>query len=415
MCKLPERGREWETSISVAGSRTHLGPALLSCKSSKPAPASQNRPSVMLAPPEIGLAAPDCLRLELAPRERKSRVAPSTRGRQRHSLARLVKWEKNRKLARDHFLLTNLAPLSYTGSIKVTLSSMNQSQSSAGSTTAGQSAAPSGGNARYLRYVRSKLSKSRLNSVLSLTVGKQDSISSSALSTGAGSAASGKQNSDERCAADSQQVHGELMKTVECRQELVSSSEQVSIESRLTTSESLKPLDASGSRNQPSDSGDAAALPPNPATSIQQQQVIKKSSNFFQGFRSTLRGRRGSKQVAQLQHQQKQDDQQPVEVEQACLQQSHSLTSISSGQASSSNVISTSSRLSSAFGASKKFRHKLLHGVVSQQAAVEIDQQQQQQQEQQKFMFACSSSSTNANSVTTTTWTSSSESATPRK
>lgn len=268
---------------------------------------------------------------------------------------------------------------------------MNQSQTAGSQPTASTAAS---GNAKYLRYVRSKLSKSRLNSVLSLTVGKQDSLSCSPMGTGSGASKQATADAEGQSELAADKVHGELVKRLECKQELVSSSEQVRCESHLTTSESLTPP-------EPSEPGDAAALPPNPASS----QVIKKSSNFFQGFRSTLKGRRGSKQVGQLQAKQDEPAQQvEPESELSCLQQSQSLSSISSGQQAGNSIMSTSSRLSSAFGASKKFRHKLLHGVVGQPG------QQQAPGGQHELLIACTSSS-----VTTSTWTSSSESSRSRK
>lgn len=95
------------------------------------------------------------------------------------------------------------------------------------------------------------------------------------------------------------------------------------------------------------------------AKQLQQQSSFKKST-FFQGFRYTLKGRRGSKQVDK--QQQELATVSSAEQQQGgsgSIQQSHSLSSISGQPAS---------RLSS-FGTSKKFRHKLLLAAVGGSAS----------------------------------------------
>ena len=139
--------------------------------------------------------------------------------------------------------------------------------------TTNQSSGP-GGNAKYLRYVRSKLSKSRLNSVLSLS----------------GSPAASQACSEQ---LESQQQSTLELPSAAARRRQVVGPSLSSIEQALAAHES--------------DSA-STGTPPGPGDEPQQQASSKSTgggggggssaktkSTFFQGFRYTLRGRRGSK------------------------------------------------------------------------------------------------------------------------
>lgn len=102
------------------------------------------------------------------------------------------------------------------------------------------------------------------------------------------------------------------------------------------------------------------ALPPLSAKLQHQQSTTSssfKKSNFFQGFRSTLKGRRGSKQQQQqlLLQQQLEQAPHPNEPNSSTIQQSQSLCSISNQPLASKLVH---------LGASKKIKQKLLHGLI---------------------------------------------------
>ena len=252
-----------------------------------------------------------------------------------------------------------------TTTITTTTSSLaNQSLSaSAGGSGGG------GGNAKYLRYVRSKLSKSRLNSVLSL----------------AGSGGQAKElTGGDQSAPYQADLAAALSEPSELLlgQQLVASGAGPRVKSlakldvHRPVGVSLSSEPASGS-SAGGDSSAELATPPEEGqvasttgAKLRQQASVKKST-FFQGFRYTLRGRRGSKQRPQQQPTaaattttlattitttaiQNQTDELAAA---ATLQQSHSLSSISGGQSAQRSV--------SALGA----RHKLLHSDASTLAA----------------------------------------------
>lgn len=262
-----------------------------------------------------------------------------------------------------------------TGSIKVSAPCAGPTSSSvrAGS-QAGRPDAAGGssgsGNAKYLRYVRSKFSKSRLNSVLSLTGSGKDSATPP---TPADEQPAPEQATNGTGArnqlASSGNLQTELVR-LERQQHLVASSTEVELlarksqQLRLDLREPLGASPAAGEQPAPDEgAGAAGALPPAPRQLQHQQQSGAKKSNFFQGFRYTLKGRRGSKQVSQAPagslaggQPAAAAAQQPAGESSATLQQSVSLSSISSQPAGSALRLP-------GFGASKKFRHKLLHSV----------------------------------------------------
>lgn len=275
----------------------------------------------------------------------------------------------------------------------------------------------SGGNAKYLRYVKSKLSKSRLNSVLSiggsssskeaqaqeieqsqLAANSQQlaasgvlaeattTTSSSLLSTLATGSISSSSSMSSWSSSSMARLEKQRLQVSSGEVELLAQrSQQLSLE-MLTH---RKPIGASLSNSeligqQQAAGGDTPqpgnCLPPTSGSASKlvqqhQQQSSFKKSTFFQGFRYTLKGRRGSKaqQASQQEQQQALLEQQLQQVAADganTIQQSHSLSSISAGQP-------TGSRLSG----SKKFRQKLLlAGQASQVSTPSADASPQPQE-----------------------------------
>lgn len=202
-----------------------------------------------------------------------------------------------------------------------------------------------GGNAKYLRYVRSKLSKSRLNSVLSLSSGgsansNKENINNNSNNNNIRSGASGtSQNNSlnfgslEQQGTPSTAASGETLlmnpfdlQSAEQRQQqqqqqsgaiyeqqqqlLLSTSGRTSLARSVQVihlGQTHKPISVSLSSelaapgeaaNEANSSVECKQQKPAP---LKQQASISKKSNFFSGFRSTLRGRRSSKQVQQQQ------------------------------------------------------------------------------------------------------------------
>lgn len=190
-----------------------------------------------------------------------------------------------------------------TGSIKVSSSNNQQNQSNSSGSSGG------GGNAKYLRYVRSKLSKTRLNSVLSLAGGsssKQDQAPpghsvGAELPPLSGGGLSEIQLSAESSAMFVSQQHQQYQQRLDSdgtSQQF--KAELVGAERQHHFGTSNLEVSGHGERqqllNQLPPSGTAFVVSQQ-RRPLQQQASIKKS-NFFQGFRYTLRGRRGSKQQA---------------------------------------------------------------------------------------------------------------------
>lgn len=220
-----------------------------------------------------------------------------------------------------------------------------------------QSASSGGGNAKYLRYVRSKLSKSRLNSVLSLSgVGSgggkdstspSDSLNPSFFEQASGGTINAGLNQSRGSAGGNtnepaDQTGGPLEQLVDqeqtgCRElfekqqqqqlstsdaascsllakgVLIRTSQQIEMQ-RASLMKVHKPIGPSLS-NEPApisafdlQQQQAGATTTTTTTNrqgtLRQQASMSKKSNFFSGFRSTLRGRRGSKQQASQQQQQ---------------------------------------------------------------------------------------------------------------
>ena len=138
----------------------------------------------------------------------------------------------------------------------------------------------SSGNAKYLRYVRSKFSKSRLNSVLSMASSAGSSAPSSASTpcASAGSQCSSPASSGLASSAELGAHQNPFLAGAEPQDAGATSG-------RRAVGPSLSSGGAGGA-----ELGAAAA-----AEEQQQQQQKSKKSTFFQGFRYTLRGRRGSK------------------------------------------------------------------------------------------------------------------------
>ena len=296
-------------------------------------------------------------------------------------------------------LATNQSALSGSTSV---LASASTNATSA-TTSSASSSSSGGGNAKYLRFVRSKLSKTRLNSVLSLTSStKESAVCAGVVNNTAADCIvqgefgqeqaeaevevrgewnrRGKEAEREKgdCAREISRhqlatsgFQAELVRT-ECQQHLVCSSSSREVEQLARRSQQLRLDTASAACDEqicaghsPSATGapsggvepGSSCLPLAPQAGKQQHQSSFKKSNFFQGFRYTLKGRRGSKQVQKQQQQQQQQQQFQAEQGQPTgpLQQSHSLTSISGSQQTGA------SRLG-ALGASKKLKHKLLLG-----------------------------------------------------
>lgn len=279
-----------------------------------------------------------------------------------------------------------------------------------GTVSGSASGSGSGGNAKYLRYVRSKLSKSRLNSVLSLTSSSaKESAQNQSLTT-----------QSECLSQQVEQVNGSSSSSSNVRQQLAASGFQSELK-RLERQQHLVSGDNNNNNNSGSGSGLEQAMEVLTKQSQQQQlrlevhkQVVGslsseilmnsskvdnilssggaqeflssassqnslppigtppalgsskstfsqsvKKSNFFQGFRYTLRGRRGSKQIQQQEKVDNLNSENNEDVD-ATLQQSHSLTSISNNQP---GQMRTSIKCSTKVGGSKKLRHKLLHSV----------------------------------------------------
>lgn len=226
-----------------------------------------------------------------------------------------------------------------TGSIKVSSALANCTSSKQQANQSASASSSSSGNAKYLRYVRSKLSKSRLNSVLSITSNassaqqqqqqqqqqsKQDNstlISQVNSSIQQSSCLLEAQDLESQKLFDGQEktFKAELVR-LEGQQQMVSSSTDVML-SKLSIA-SHKQLAGSLSNEL---TGELAS-----SQAGKQQQSASKRSTFFQGFRYTLKGRRGSKMQAKQQADAA-DIQSSGAGEQECgLQQSHSLSSISS-------------------------------------------------------------------------------------
>lgn len=202
-----------------------------------------------------------------------------------------------------------------TGSVKAAPSNSRPPLANQGS-LAGSS------QAKYLRYVRSKLSKSRLNSVLSLGGGSSSSACGRSTEEPAASA-------DERpppaAAAAAAAAEGHHQVLLERQQHLVSTSANVDLVAGQVHQLSLhRPVGSSLSGLLLT--GDSERLGAAHSGSLKQA----KRQNFFQGFRYTLR-RRGSKQVAALAP----EPASPQLEEAASLQQSQSLTGLSSQSRSS--------------------------------------------------------------------------------
>lgn len=176
--------------------------------------------------------------------------------------------------------------------------------------------------------MRSKLSKSKLNSMLSLSAKDPPEV---------------EQNSG--------QLRAELVQN----QLLVASSAQVELLAHQSEQLRLdiphKSLLGSIS-NELSNPNSAEVEEPK---AVQQQTSSKKSSNFFQGFRYTLKGRRSSKQVGQAEEMQTTQTT-STSFSETQLQQSVSLTTISQQQPL---------RRLTTLGGSKKFSHKLLQNLTS--------------------------------------------------
>lgn len=119
--------------------------------------------------------------------------------------------------------------------------------------------------------------------------------------------------------------------------------------------------------NSENDPQSMANLPPSSAR-IQHQQSTSsfKKSNFFQGFRSTLRGRRGSKQAIARQQHQLQQQQQQTESQVELAQQASCTDSTTAMQqsVSLSSINNQSIGRLANLGTSKKIKHKLLHGLI---------------------------------------------------
>lgn len=253
-----------------------------------------------------------------------------------------------------------------------------------------QSGGGGGGNAKYLRYVKSKLSKSRLNSVLSIGGTSKDSTptlasseieqssqqlaasgaappeTSSALLSTASSVSSSSSMSSWSSSSMARLEKQRLQVSSGEVELLAQRSQQLSLEMlthRKPIGASLSNSELIGQQQAPGtgagDTLQANCLPPTSgsASKLQQQhqqQSSFKKSTFFQGFRYTLKGRRGSKQQANQQHQEQVAT--PTPADGGAIQQSHSLSSISN---------QPTGRLG-ALGGSKKFRQKLLLATAGQ-------------------------------------------------
>lgn len=206
------------------------------------------------------------------------------------------------------------------------------------------------GNAKYLRYVKSKLSKSRLNSVLSLAGGPSGSGLAKELAHPTSERPAEQVNnscSGPESFGGQQQQQVEFAR-LERQQHLLTNSLDVELVAKQTSKllrlDGHKPIEASLSNSE-----SLAVEQDAQATSSVRAHV--KKSNFFQGFRYTLRGRRGSKQVDSKQHSSSADKTDE-------LQQSNSSNSIASQQ--SIKLIN-----------SKKLKHKLLQSVNLTAAGIE--------------------------------------------
>lgn len=271
-----------------------------------------------------------------------------------------------------------------------TLAKQHHQSSSVSSSSSG-----GGGNAKYLRYVRSKLSKSRLNSVLSLSGGankeqQQQQQSSSnhtpSLNSLAGSpeeqlraindsngqtteqtesssrtifeqqlSTSATSASFRQQAAVRHQAKGLLVRSSQRMDTVHSSSLVVADVHRpvgaTRSSEPISPPPSNEQQQLEQVLSSAANQTPSRAQ-LKQQASISKKSNFFSGFRSTLRGRRGSKQAQQQQNKQLADqtqaleqlrnrqllDKPPAVVSQQVISGSHSMGEITSTVETSSST-----------------------------------------------------------------------------
>lgn len=185
-----------------------------------------------------------------------------------------------------------------------------------------------GNQTKYLRYVRSKLSKSRLNSMLSLTSKEQttfdssSSPSSSQLATPSTAELSGSSASPFATIEGQQQQQQQQLSESTPGEQLLGFNQTLATATTTTTTSTT----ATFSHQQETFSQELARQPVGASLSIcstsgdqqhenidqqalrrtRQQQASTKKSNFFQGFRYTLRGRRGPKQQQQLEQSQHQ-------------------------------------------------------------------------------------------------------------